>query len=48
MNQLIQQTLAGMFAGWAGRPDTIEGGGEEATIEDLEGISGLEAKTYEE
>ena len=39
MNQLILQILTGMFTVRAGRPDTIDGGGEEATIEDWERMS---------
>ena len=37
-----------MFTGRAGRPDTVDGGGEEATIDNWEGRLVSEAEAYEE
>ena len=37
-----------MLTGWAGRPNTVGGGGEEATIDDWEGRSGSGAEVYKE
>ena len=37
-----------MFIRWAGYPDILDGGGDMATIYDLEGISGSESEANEE
>ena len=47
-SDVLLLNLAGIFTGRAGRPDTIDGGGEEATIDDWERISRSEAEAYKE